>query len=114
MKEAFQKISEICKVFIVSNCQSDYLPAFFAKTGLEKYVSDTECYGNTRLSKGQNIRLIMERNHIENAIYVGDTKFDYDATTEAGIPFVFAAYGFGQVESPWREIREICDVIELL
>lgn len=36
----------------------------------------------------------MKRNHIESAVYVGDTEGDQ----AAGIPFVYAAYGFGDVE----------------
>ena len=56
----------------------------------------------------------MERNGIENAIYVGDTIGDYNATVYAGIPFVFAKYGFGKVENPYKAIEDIREVLELV
>ena len=37
----------------------------------------------------------MERNRITSAAYVGDTQGDLEAARLAGIPFVWAAYGFG-------------------
>ena len=36
----------------------------------------------------------MERHGIHSAIYIGDTQGDYEATLEAGIPFLWADYGF--------------------
>ena len=41
--------------------------------------------------------MIAERNHLKHPVYVGDTIGDYNACQEAGVPFVFAAYGFGEV-----------------
>ena len=42
----------------------------------------------------------MKRNGIESAIYIGDTVGDEKATRDAGLPFVFASYGFGQAKDP--------------
>ena len=84
---------------------------------LEKYFEDTECHENTGLSKGENIRLMIKRNSIDKAIYVGDTQGDCDATRFAGIPFVFAEYGFGNAENPdytihtFKEISEVASNI---
>ena len=41
----------------------------------------------------------MERNGIKNAIYVGDTMSDKEAADYAKVPFVYASYGFGDVEA---------------
>lgn len=112
--EVFAALSEKCKVGVVSNCQSGYIELFLKKNDLEQYVVDTECYGDTLLSKGENIKLLMKRNGIENAIYVGDTIGDYNATVSAGIPFVFAKYGFGQVENPYKAIDDIREVLEMV
>lgn len=112
--EVFEALSKKCKVGVVSNCQSGYIELFLKKNDLEKYVVDTECYGDTLLSKGENIKLLMKRNGIENAIYVGDTIGDYNATVSAGIPFVFAKYGFGQVENPYKAIDDIREVLEMV
>lgn len=111
--EVFRKLAEQCRVFVVSNCQSGYIELFLEKNELGQYVTDTECYGDTLLSKGENIKLVMERNHIQNAIYVGDTIGDYEATIYAGIPFVFAKYGFGSVTGAWKEVMDIREALEL-
>lgn len=48
-------------------------------------------------SKGDNIKLIIERNNLSKSVYVGDTEGDLKASRFAGIPFVYAKYGFGNV-----------------
>ena len=92
---------------IVSNCQEGYIEAFLAYHGLEKYFDDTENFGHTGHGKGYNIRLVLERNEIDQAAYLGDTLGDYDAAMEAGIPFIYAAYGFGHVPEGTPAIRDI-------
>ena len=49
--------------------------------------------------KGENIKLIIERNAIQKCFYIGDTQGDYNATKIAGIPFLYAKYGFGSVDT---------------
>ena len=45
--------------------------------------------------------------------YVGDTLGDFNATKDAGIPFVFASYGFGQVSSPDYTIQCPGDLLNI-
>ena len=47
----------------------------------------------------------MKRNVIEQAFYVGDTEGDEEASRFAGIPFIFASYGFGNVTHPDKVIK---------
>lgn len=103
VKETFERLSKKVPLYIVSNCQCGYIEVMLKTTGLAPYVSDTLCFGQTQTSKGQTIRTLMERNHLKDVFYVGDTQGDADACREAGIPFVFAAYGFGDVpDAKWR------------
>lgn len=111
VKETILTLSQNYAVCIVSNCQKGYIELFLKKTGLENAITDFECFGNTGLSKGENIRLLMERAQITDAVYVGDTKGDADACTFAGIPFIFAEYGFG---SPTHYAHKITCFPELL
>lgn len=111
--ETIKKLSEKYKLFIVSNCQKGYIELFLDKTGLHSYITDIECYGNTGNPKGDNIRLVAERNHLTNAVYVGDTAGDYEASTEAGVPMIFAAYGFGELPEDNQILAEIHTFEEL-
>lgn len=96
--EAIKRLSQKIPVFIVSNCQSGYIEVVMEKNGIAEYIRDFECFGNTGLLKDQNIRLIIERNNLKAAAYVGDTQGDYEACKKAGVPFIWAAYGFGRPE----------------
>lgn len=113
VKETIEKLSEKCGLFIVSNCESGYIELFMKKSGVEKYIKDYECFGDTCKSKGENIKLVIERNNLDDAVYVGDTQGDYEAATFAGIPFVFAKYGFGSVENYDFAINNIKEILDL-
>lgn len=89
---------------IVSNCQQGYIEAFLHAHQLEHYFIDFENFGRTGRLKGENIRLVIERNGLERSIYVGDTPIDYAAAKLAGIPFVHAAYGFGKISETVPEL----------
>jgi phosphoglycolate phosphatase len=111
--ETVQKLAATYRVFIVSNCQSGYIELFMKKSGLESYIQDWECFGDTSKGKGENILLLMRRNRITDAVYVGDTQGDYEATQQAQVPFIFARYGFGQVEGCDQAINGIKELLEL-
>lgn len=97
MTDSLLELKKSYLLFIVSNGQAGYIQDFMRLTGTEDLFTDTEDFGTTKLSKGQNIRLVMERNALDEAVYVGDTRMDMEAAQEAGVPFVHAAYGFGEV-----------------
>ena len=97
--ETLEKLSAAHPLFIVSNCGDGYIQTFMKAHGVEKYITDFECIGRTGKPKSENIKLIVERNRLSAPVYVGDTQWDCDAATAAGVPFIFAAYGFGTVEN---------------
>ena len=113
MKETIQKLSKKYPLFIVSNCQAGYIEAFLENTGLQKYFADHLCPDDTGRLKADNIKIIMERNGIEEAVYVGDTQGDADACKEAGVPMVYAAYGFGNVEDECVTIQQFDQLLDL-
>ncbi|MFL0252670.1 HAD family hydrolase [Clostridium neuense] len=98
LEETLEKLYQNYKLFIVSNCHDGYIQCFFKAHKLNKYFSDIECSGVTGLSKGENNKLIIKRNNLKNPVYVGDTITDAESAKVAKIPFVYARYGFGQVE----------------
>ena len=97
---------------VVSNCQRGYVEAFLHSSGLGDRFIDYEEWERTGLSKGENIRLVMERNGYRRAVYIGDTAKDQEAAKAAGIPFIHAAYGFGKTVEPEGVIRDITELPE--
>lgn len=111
VRETIWELSKTRDVFIVSNCQSGYIELFLEKTGLSDDIKDIECYGNTGKQKDENIRILMERNQLEEAVYVGDTMGDFEAAEKAEVPFIFAEYGFGEAPAKMR-IQKFSDLKE--
>ena len=95
--EILHELKESYNLYIVSNCQNGYVQAFLHSHGFEDCFADIEMSGRTGKSKAENIRLIIERNRINEAVYVGDTGSDQNAAVQAGIPFIYASYGFGEI-----------------
>lgn len=113
IEEVLSKLSKKYKLFIVSNCYQGYIDAFFTAHKLKKYFTDSESAGRTGLTKGENNKLIIKRNNLKNAVYVGDTRGDREAARVAGIPFVFAKYGFGDVKDYDYAIDSFKDLLKL-
>ena len=112
--ETIISLSKKYKLYIVSNCVEGYIESFFEATGLKSCFEDYESNGRTGLSKAENIRLVMERNGVKRAIYIGDTLKDKEAAEAANIPFIHASYGFGSVEQVQYAIKDIKELLDLL
>mgnify|MGYP000700414525 CR=1 FL=1 len=56
---------------------------------------------------------LMEKNNLTSPVYVGDTQGDADSCKKAGIPFIFAEYGFGEVPKPDARICKPMDLINI-
>jgi phosphoglycolate phosphatase len=113
LEETLAKLAEHHKLFIVSNCQDGYIQSFFTAHKLEKYFVDFESAGKTGLPKGENNKLIIKRNQLKNAVYVGDTLGDVKSAIDAGIPFVYARYGFGDVKVYDYVIDQFAELLNL-
>ncbi len=115
LEEALQELSKKYRLFIVSNCQDGYIECFFeANPQLEQYFTDYECPGRTGKFKADNIKIVVERNQLKAPVYVGDTEGDAMASKEAGVPFIFARYGFGHVEEYYDVIDSPKELINKL
>ena len=56
---------------------------------------------------------VMEKYHITSCAYIGDTQGDYEATVEAGVPFLWASYGFGTPAGYAGKIDSFEDLLKL-
>ncbi len=107
LEQVLADLSKDYFLAIVSNCQRGYIEAFLKFHKLEPYFNDFECFGNTKQEKDANITTVVKRNGLSKAVYVGDVLGDYLSTTKAGLPFIWAEYGFGQVPQAKYKINAL-------
>ena len=113
VRETLAALAKEHRLFIVSNSQQGYPELCMEKLGLTPYITGHLCFGDTGTSKGKTIRTLMDKYHIESCAYVGDTQGDYEATLEAGVPFIWAAYGFGTPAGYVAKIDSIAQLLDL-
>lgn len=112
--ETIEELSKQIPLYIVSNCQLGYIEVTLKGTKMESFFRGHMCFGDTLLSKDQTILQLMERYQLKDVVYVGDTQGDADACKAAGIPFIFAKYGFGEVPEATEVIENIRELPEVL
>jgi phosphoglycolate phosphatase len=108
--EIFTDLSSTFNLFIVSNCQDGYIESFLNYYKLNTFIQDFECSGRTLENKTHNIRRIIQRNNLKTPVYIGDTQGDSDAACGNQIPFIYAAYGFGTVDSFDKKISSLAEL----
>ncbi len=113
IRETVEALAKQYRLFIVSNSEQGYPELCMEKLGLTPYIEGHLCYGDTGTSKGKTIRTLMEKHNIGSCVYVGDTQGDYEATVEAGVPFIWASYGFGTPEGFTAKIGSFAELLTL-
>ena len=113
IRETITELAKHYRLFIVSNSQSGYPQMCMDKLGLTPYIEGHLCFGDTGTSKGKTIRTLIEKHNIGSCVYIGDTQGDYEATLEAGVPFIWASYGFGAPEGYTARIEALEDLLTL-
>ncbi|GAJ97979.1 HAD family hydrolase [Geomicrobium sp. JCM 19055] len=114
VESTLEQLASRYSLYIVSNCQDGYIEAFYHYHNLGKYFRDYENPGRTGLSKAENIQLVISRNQLNASVYVGDTLGDQEAAKKAGIPFIYAGYGFGDVKTYDKMIHQPKDLLQIL
>lgn len=114
LEEMLKLLSERYPLFIVSNCEAGYIEVFLKATGFTHYFKGHLCPGDTGNAKAENIQQIARDYHLKAPVYVGDTMGDFEACQKAGVPFIFASYGFGQVSEPYAMIQKPMDLMKIL
>ena len=96
--EGLPRLAQRYRLFLVSNCPTWYLEAFFRHSGLQACFTGWDCWGSSGIAKSGMLVNLAAVHCLERAVYVGDTEGDEAATEAAGLGFVFVEYGFGRVE----------------
>jgi len=97
LEDTLKYLSTRYKLYIVSNCQRGYIEMFLDLNSMHAYFLGHQCFGTKGNPKADNIRDVVNDHALKSPVYVGDTMGDYQAATQAGVPFIFANYGFGKV-----------------
>ena len=108
--ETLAALAEEYGLFLVSNCMDGYIDAFLHAHGLKEFFTDAAWLGHPEDGKAENIRALCRRYGPEKAAYVGDTASDGAAARAAGLPFIFASYGFGETGEHDGIIREFSEL----
>ena len=108
-----EKLAKNHRLFIVSNGQKGYPQLAARKLGVAHLIEGYLSYGDTGTHKGETIRILMKNHNITDAVYVGDTQGDYEATVDAGIDFIWADYGFGKPDACVGIIHCFKDLLNL-
>lgn len=115
LEETLKYLVAKYKLFVVSNCQSGYIEIFLNTSRLGSYFNGHQCYGTKNQQKWENIRDIVNDHGLKAPVYVGDTIGDFNSSYKAGVPFIFAAYGFGEVNAGQvATIHELKELTEIL
>ena len=114
VREMLTTLSQSKRLFIASNCQSGYIEAFLQSHQLGHLFCDTIALGDTGLSKARNVELLMARNAIADAVFVGDAETDLKAARANNLPFIYASYGYGKVSEYDYRIDAFKDLASLV
>lgn len=95
LKETLDALKEKYDLFIVSNSGNiKYVETFITSSGLGNYFKDFMAASYINITKAEAIKKIISLYNLEQAVYVGDTKYDLNASCVAKITFIHARYGF--------------------
>ena len=108
-----EELAKKHRLFIVSNGQKGYPQLAARKLNVAHLISGYLSYGETGTHKGETIRILMKDHGIANAVYVGDTQGDYEATVDASIDFIWADYGFGKPDACVGTIHCFKDLLNM-
>ena len=113
IKTTMEELAKKHRLFIVSNGQKGYPQLAARKLKVDHLVSGYLSYGDTGTEKGETIRILMKDHNITDAVYVGDTQGDYEATVTAGVDFIWADYGFGKPKAYNAMIHSFKELLDL-
>lgn len=114
-KEVLRKLNEKYPLYVVSNSDVGYIESYLDSYSFNHLFKGHLCAGDTNLPKWRNIQVLKEKENIKEVIYIGDTKKDRVESLHAGVCFIHAAYGFGNIDpdrNPIHSIKELPRKVE--
>ena len=113
-EEVINALSKSYPLYIVSNADKGYIENYLFGCNMNQYFKGHICAGDTDCDKATNIKILMEKEGINEVIYVGDTLKDYEQSKKAGVQFIYASYGFGSIDFKVNKIDNLNELIPLI
>ena len=113
-REILEELSKNYVLCILTNSSAGYVDLLFEVTGFRDLFTDSISHGENGLNKTENIRILMERNQLDAAAYIGDTRDDQIYSEAVPVPFIFAAYGHGQALDPAYTINTFSELPQVV
>jgi phosphoglycolate phosphatase len=100
VKTGIESLSKSYSLYLVSNSQSWYLESFWAHSALKSFFKGQDSHGDSGVSKAEMIARITANYSLNRPIYIGDTRWDEEASQQACVEFAHVSYGFGKAVKP--------------
>ena len=110
--DGLARLSRKYKIFLLSNCGVDGLENLMNFLGIRALVTEAVTHGATQRDKSENLAYLSAKYGVRQLVYVGDTEGDCRQTHLAGMPFVFASYGFGTCADPDMAVGSFDELVE--
>lgn len=110
--DGLRRLSRKYRIFLLSNCGASGLENLMDFLGIRPLVEEAVTYGATQREKAVNLRMLAEKYGLRQLVYVGDTDGDCRQTHLAGMPFVFASYGFGNCKDAEMTVGSFDELVE--
>lgn len=94
--DTLKKLSQKYKLAIVTNNNDEYAKVLVKMLNADELFTEYLGCTDRFKSKDEAFLYLIKKHNIKKAIYVGDTSIDSEASKKAGIPFIYARYGFGK------------------
>ena len=114
VKNGLETLSKRFRLFMLSNCSERGLVNFTAFTGTAHLFEGLLSQGERNVPKNENLSHMIDRYSLACPVYVGDTQADCDQAHLAGVPFFYAAYGFGQCTDADWQASSFDEMVEIL
>ncbi|HVW98757.1 MAG TPA: HAD family hydrolase [Mucilaginibacter sp.] len=98
VKDGLPLLAEKYRIFILSNCAKGIIRLFIDWAQIGDHITDELAHGVNFMPKNHNIKLLSEKHDLNHPVYIGDTAGDGQESRQAGVPFVFVSYGFGETK----------------
>ncbi|HEX8548929.1 MAG TPA: HAD-IA family hydrolase [Cytophagaceae bacterium] len=112
VQEGLKSLSTQYRLFILSNCPKHTIKQFMKFAKIEDLISGSISFGENRVPKSENIKLLVDRYELKNPVYVGDTNSDRVQCERAGLPFVYVSYGFDKVDEYYKSFDNFTSLKE--